>query len=113
MTENTVLNDDERRACQRIGINRPMSLELSSGERIEGLTEDISLGGVFFKTNVSLAEELLGQVASLQIGDGNQTSPSYPCRIARIIENNMGLELERDVMAAFGKELTKGMFRRK
>ncbi|MCW9013003.1 MAG: PilZ domain-containing protein [Gammaproteobacteria bacterium] len=114
MTDNSLSPISERRTCQRVNLHRPMQLELSTGEVIEGQAEDISLGGVLLRSSTPLDSALLGQLATLYfLTTANQNSRAYPCRITRIIQNNMGLELEKDVMAAFGKELTKGMFIRK
>ena len=69
MAENLIWSSDhqERRACERIGLNRSVLLKLAGGQIINGITTDISLGGVKISTQEPYHEQWNEQHAILHI----------------------------------------------
>ncbi len=110
----TTQNNDDRRVCERIVLNRNVQVDLASGQKINGITVDISLGGVCISVQEDLKESFLQQNARLFIKDreGN-LSPEFPCSIVRQSENSLCLQLDRAKSTQFGIMLTKGLFKKK
>lgn len=104
----------ERRTCQRLALNKTLQVEFASGERISGESLDISLGGVLLKVKQLPEGVRENQSARLYIilHDG-EISTGYPCTIIRKTHNCLGLQLDMQHAAGFGKELTHGIFSRK
>ncbi len=106
----------EKRVCQRIEINRSVQLQLENGLTIKGLTDDVSLGGVKIITrdeiDSSLLETQINKVAIVQVifVDG-QLSAEYPCSIVRCESGAICLELDKKKAASFGMMLTRGSFK--
>jgi c-di-GMP-binding flagellar brake protein YcgR len=114
MSHLTSSHDTERRDCARLSMHKAMQIELSSGERLSGESLDISLGGVLLKVKGVPAAARENQSARLflVLHDG-EFSPGYPCIIIRRTDNSLGLQLDMKHAAAFGKQLTHGVFTRK
>lgn len=113
MNSSTQKNDD-RRVCERIVLNRNVVVDLDNGQKINGVTVDISLGGVCISVNDNLNTDVRRQTANLFIKDreGN-LSPEFPCTIVRQGENSLCLKLDRTKSSKFGIMLTKGLFKKK
>ena len=107
-------NNDDRRVCERIVLNRNVQVDLASGQKINGITVDISLGGVCISVQEDLNENFLQQNARLFIKDreGN-LSPEFPCSVVRQGANRLCLQLDRAKSAQFAMMLTKGLFKKK
>ena len=103
---------NERRVCDRTQLARQMRLQLADGNELNCVTEDISLGGVLMASEKELAEEQVGQNANLFILHKDKQSEGFSCLITRITGFHISVELDRKQAAAFGKILTKGMFKR-
>ena len=101
----------DRRVCDRTRLTRQMRLQLADGNELNCLTEDISLGGVLMMSERELTEEQVGQNAKLFILHNNKQSDGFSCLITRITGCHISVELDRKQAAAFGKVLTKGMFK--
>jgi hypothetical protein len=70
------------RRHERVPLHVPVRLE-ADGERLDGLTKDISLGGVFVRCLPGIAE---GRVVSLRIG-GRGGLVRLPARVVRRVED--------------------------
>lgn len=106
----------EKRVCQRIEFNRSVQLKLADGHIINGLTDDISLGGLKIITRDNFENNILSnhpeQKALLQIKfvDGRLSS-EYPCFIVRYESSSICLKLDKKKAASFGMMLTRGVFK--
>jgi hypothetical protein len=108
----TEVKEDERRVCDRTQLARKMRLQLADGRVLDCITEDISLGGVLMAADEKWPEGLVGQGAELFIVHKGKQSAGFSCLITRATGLFISVELDRKLAAAFGKELTKGMFKR-
>lgn len=110
----SILNSDERRICERIVLNRNVLVALINGQQLNGITIDISLGGVCIAVQEKLEHNLQQQTAQLFIKDkeGN-LSPEFPCTIVRQGGDSLCLKLDRAKSSKFGMMLTKGLFKKK
>ncbi|MBI5463146.1 MAG: PilZ domain-containing protein [Gammaproteobacteria bacterium] len=113
MPSNFLQSDHERRACTRLPLAYAAVLESESGITIYGNTQDISLGGLLMRSQDDLTQLRPGEAShlALLLDNGERTVP-YPCVITRIADDGVGIALDRKFAAAFGKQLTKGMFSR-
>ena len=106
----------ERRVCQRIEINRSVQLKFADGHIINGLTDDISLGGLKIITRDNFEDNMISnqrdQIALLQIKfiDGHLSS-EYPCSIVRYESSAICLKMDKKTAVSFSMMLTKGAFR--
>ncbi|MCU7938602.1 MAG: PilZ domain-containing protein [gamma proteobacterium symbiont of Bathyaustriella thionipta] len=111
-------NQQEKRVCQRIEHNRSVQLRLADGHIINGLTDDVSLGGLKIITRDNIENTMLTNqsqqnvVLQIKYVDG-QLSSEYPCSIARLESGAICLKLDKKKAVSFGMLLTKNMFRRK
>ena len=102
----------EKRVCQRIELNRQVQIKLADGQIINGLTEDVSLGGL--RVTIQDSFEYTGlksveQVVLLRIKfSDDQFSPEYPCTIVRFEADAVCLKLNKNNAASFGMMLTRG-----
>lgn len=105
--------DRERRTCDRVLLNYAVGLDTAEGARIRDTTRDISLSGLSIRSQNDLAQIRPGELAHfmLLLDDGMRSEP-FPCVVNRIRGDLVGLALDKKSAAAFGKRLTKGMFRR-
>jgi len=104
--------NNERRVCDRTQLARQMRLQFTDGNTLDCLTEDISLGGVLMVSEKEVTEEKIGQNAKLFFVNEDQQSDEFSCLITRISGFHISIELDRKQAAAFGKVLTKGIFKR-
>ena len=107
----------DKRVCQRIELNKQVQLKLSDGQIINGTTEDISLGGLRLITDDNYEHDKLisiKQIALLQVlfPDGQQ-SPEYPCTIVRCDSGSICLKLDKKKAASFGMMMTRGSLKKK
>ena len=58
----SVLNQahSEKRACDRIGVNRKINISLTDGDSLDGVTINISLGGILLKPQGLSVGSILG-----------------------------------------------------
>lgn len=105
--------EQEKRVCQRIELNRSVQLKLADGQIINGLTDDVSLGGLKIITRDNFENNMLSddsaQMALLQIKfiDGH-LSTEYPCSIVRYEPSSICLKLDKKKASSFGMTLTRG-----
>jgi len=102
-----------RRVCDRLSLNRKVVLELDNGEILVGETDDISLRGVLLNVDLLPEGDVLGMKATLfVIGDGGEHSSGFPCKVVRLKDMSIALELDKKVVAAFGQLITREVFGR-
>jgi hypothetical protein len=111
MNESTTAEaDDDRRRCERLSVHQQILLELAGGASFQGHTQNVSLSGMLLQTDISPDREMLGQIGVLfLVRDGKTQSDGYPCRVVRLVNQCVALELERSVATAFGLRLTRGL----
>ncbi len=112
-SNNGMSNLDERRAFDRIGINRSVRLTLDDGTEIVGDTTNISLSGIKISTRDSI-DTNSGQAAVLQIFLGKKRlSPEYDGTIIRNEDNSVCMTLNSDRRTSFAIFLTRDIFKLK
>ena len=106
---NDTLDTDgpQRRKWERRHYQSAMALVLADGRRLEGLTLDASMGGVFLGLLDGTADLSLGMSAELLISP-EQTDVGIPCTVVRIKAEGVGLNFSAD-QAAFGVFVTHDM----
>ncbi|MDH5483607.1 MAG: PilZ domain-containing protein [Gammaproteobacteria bacterium] len=107
----SVTSQFDRRACQRIYLNRKMLLALDSGIQLQAETIDISLRGVLLLVASTEPDLAAGQSGQLHIiFPDNTRSPGFACEVIRVSPSGIAIELEKKVAPIFGKQLTRDMF---
>jgi len=106
----TKQRDANRRVCNRIGVNRTLLLEFDNGDILRGRTIDISPRGVLMATETQAEPAMLGVAGTLYIISGEgQFSIGYPCRIVRVKNDSVALEIHKNAAAAFGAYMTEDL----
>ena len=104
--------DDDRRGCERFDLHQQIQLELDGGDNFEGNTANISLSGMLLQTDITPEHEIQNLTGMLYlVRDGRRRSDGYPCRVVRLVNQCIALELERRTAAAFGMRLTKDLLK--
>lgn len=105
----------EKRIGQRIELNRSVQVKFADGQIINGLTDNVSLGGLKIITRDNFANNILsdasGKMIMLQIKfvDGH-LSDEYPCSIARHETSAICFKLDKKKAASFGSTLRQSVF---
>lgn len=98
------------RVCNRMKLSRKLLLELDNGEFLEGRSVDISPRGALMKTAAPPAAELLGSAGTLFIiSDEGYFSVGYPCKVVRLKDSSIALEIHKNAAAAFGLYMTQDL----
>ncbi len=110
-------DEQEKRVCQRLDLNRQVQIKLANGQVVKGLTEDISLGGLRVAVDenaLNMSVNIADSPALLQISfiDG-QLSPEFSCTIVRCDLSSICLKLDKNKAASFGMMLTRGALKKK
>ena len=101
----------DRRACERIYLNRQMLLALDNGDELQGETVDISLRGILLTTTSAVSSPSAGQHGQLHIiFADNSRSAGFSCQVIRVSDAGIALELDKKIAPIFGKQLTRDMF---
>jgi hypothetical protein len=103
----------EKRSCDRVGVSRKINISLADGDSLDGVTMNISLGGILLKPGRSVGGQYLGTSASFTLICEFGVSSVYLCKIIRISDGLISLEVDKKAAVKFGKELTRGIFARK
>jgi hypothetical protein len=102
--------DDDQRRCERLSLHQQIYLELDSGTGFRGNTENISLSGMLLRTDTSPDTGIVGRAGVVHlVHNGQSRSDGYPCRVIRVVNGCIALELERRAAAAFGMRLTRDL----
>lgn len=114
MNDNNPKNQDpNQRVCNRINLTRNILLELDNGDILQGRTVDISPRGVLMKTDTPPEGELVGIAGTLfMISDEGHFSVGYPCKVVRLKDSSISLEIHKKAAAAFGDYMTKDLLGR-
>ena len=100
--------DMNQRVCDRLKLNRKILFELDNGEILTGQTEDISPRGVLMKTELPSAGDLMDLAGTLFIiSDEGEFSIGYPCKVVRLIDNSIALEIDKKAASAFGNYMAR------
>jgi hypothetical protein len=111
MNDNNPKNQaSNRRVCDRINVTRVLLLELDNGDILRGRTVDVSPRGALMETETPPDDELLGMAGTLFIiSDDGQFSMGYPCKVARVKDSGIALEVDKNAAAAFGNYMAKDL----
>ena len=99
--------NEQRRKWERRDYQSAMVLTLADGRRLEGLTLDASMGGVFLSLPGGTKDLALGTKAELLINP-EENNVGIPCTVVRITTEGVGLNFSGD-QAAFGSFVTHDM----
>lgn len=100
--------EPNQRVCNRISLAIKLLFELDNGNILEGRSVDISPRGALMKTQIPPDGDLLGTEGTLFIiSDEGHFSIGYPCKVVRLKESSIALEIHKKAAAAFGLYMTK------
>lgn len=102
-------NHSDKRVCERLNIQKELKLYLINNDMLECKSTDISLGGINLISNTSIDTNYLGTDAALTI---NEADKLFNCKIVRINDNQLAVEIDKKQAASFGMTLTQNMFTR-
>ena len=107
---NPKTQDSSRRVCDRLNLTRRLLLELDNGDILAGRTMDISPRGALMKPDTPPEGGLLGIAGTLFIiSDEGRFSIGYPCKVVRLKDSSIALEIHKKAAAAFGLYMTKDL----
>ena len=99
-----------QRVCDRIAVTRILLLELDNGNIIRGQSVDVSPRGALMETDFPPEEGVLGMAGTLfMISKDGEFSMGYPCRVARVGNNVIALEVDKSSAAAFGNYMARDL----
>ncbi len=109
MNDNKAKSQDRnQRVCDRLNLTRKLLFEMDNGDVLEGSSVDISPRGVLMKTWITPEDGLLGTQGTLFIvSDEGRFSIGYPCKVVRLKDRSIALEIHKNAAAAFGLYMTK------
>lgn len=108
--DDAIIRDANQRICNRLRVNRTLLLEFENGDILRGRTIDISPRGVLMETETQVGDEMLGIDGMLYVisGEGH-FSVGYPCKIVRVRNDSVALEIHKKAAAAFGAYMTEDL----
>jgi hypothetical protein len=114
MTDNQPKKQDSnKRVCSRINVTKTLLLELDNGDILEGRTVDISPRGALFEADTPPEGDLLGIAGTFFIiSDEGHFSVGYPCKVVRLKDRAIAIEVNKKAAAAFGHDMTKDLLGR-
>lgn len=99
-----------QRVCDRINVSRVLLLELENGDILRGRTVDVSPRGALMEAETPVESTLLGMAGTIFIiSDNGQFSTGYPCKVARVKQYAIALEVDKGSAAAFGNYMAKDL----
>ncbi|RDH84015.1 MAG: hypothetical protein DIZ80_07725 [endosymbiont of Galathealinum brachiosum] len=107
-TKNTPDKQDNR-TCERLNLEKDLKLYLLNDKILECKSTDISLGGINLAVKNHLNSDYLGSDATITF---DTTDREFNCKIVRIDEDQLAVEINKKQAASFGMTLTQNMFRR-
>lgn len=99
----------DNRTCERLNIEKDLKLYLLNDKILECKSTDISLGGINLAVKSHLNSDYLGTDATLTF---NTADREFNCKIVRIDEDQLAIEINKKQAASFGMTLTQNMFKR-
>ena len=111
---NSSIKNPDRRACDRIEYRQSVVLKLGQEYFVNGVTQNISLGGVCVLTDDHIASNFTGQTGSLFIKNKDgELSQEFTGTIMRMDSNSVCLKFDKSRAAQFGILITRGIFKQK
>jgi hypothetical protein len=108
--DNPDTREANRRVCDRLSVNRTLLLELDNGEILQGQSSDISPRGALMKPDTPPRDELLGLAGTLYIiSEEGHFSVGYPCKVVRLKQEFIALEISKKAAAAFGNYMARDL----
>lgn len=101
----------EKRSSRRLHLDYMLRLEHPSGQELKSLSIDISLGGLKVACKDKPDDSWLGENVSLILADEKLPDEIFECKVNRLDNKLMALELERRAATRFGLAISKNMFR--
>ena len=101
----------EKRNSRRLNLDYLLRLEHPSGRELKGLSIDISLGGLRVACQDEPDDSWLGENVNLILADEKLPDEIFECRVNRLENKLMALELERRSATRFGLAISKNMFK--
>ncbi len=97
-----------KREWKRNQHSKRLTLELSKERRIEGYTQDVSLGGLFMTVANPNSNIVAGEIGTLHLLSGSEPQ-TFPCKVIRVAKKGLALALT-DQMAQFGLAISHDIF---
>ena len=113
MANSPIINPD-RRACDRIEYRQSVVLKLGQEYFINGVTQNISLGGVCVLTDADVDSDYTNQTGSLFIKNRDgELSQEFTGTVIRMDSTSVCLQFDKSKAAQFGILITQGIFKQK
>ena len=103
---------DEQRLCQRLNLDYLVCLEHPDGSLLEGLTIDISLGGLKVACESIPERKWQGKKITLTLLEAKFSHAQFPCMVTRQENKLLALQLDSSNAAKFGLLINKDQFKR-
>jgi hypothetical protein len=107
------IRDSNQRVCDRLALSRTLLLEFDDGEILMGKSVNISPRGTLMKTDSPPQGKWLGRAGTLYIiSDEGRFSIGYPCKVVRLEDGFIAVEIHKNAAAAFGNYITDDLLGR-
>jgi hypothetical protein len=101
----------DSRTCDRVNLNRSISVMRLDGPAIDGRLINVSLGGVSIELAGGTHGFARGQTAALRLSPEDREHP-YQCEVMWARDGLLGLSIDRKSSARLALAITRGMFAR-
>jgi phosphoribosyl-ATP pyrophosphohydrolase len=98
----------EQRRNERRGYQKTLTLQMQSGEIIEGVTRNVSMEGICLATAYHPKWHLLGEEGTFEL-EVNQRIRTFTFKVVRVTDDMLGLHISQDV-GLFGFALSDELF---
>lgn len=108
--DNSKTRDSNQRVCDRLALSRTLLLEFDNGEIFMGKSVDISPRGALMRTDSPPQKNLLSRAGTLYIiSEEGRFSIGYPCKVVRLEDGFIAVEIHKNAAAAFGNYMAQDL----
>ena len=104
--------NNEQRQCRRLNMDFHVSLEHTDGSLLEGITIDLSLGGLKIACESEPDDKWTNSEVVLKLLNPEIPESPFSCKVLRLENKLMAVELERSCAPRFGLAVGKDLFKR-
>lgn len=103
------VKDDKRRYI-RHNIDYMLTVEHPDGRELEGLSIDVSLGGMMVACHQAPDSSWIGETIQLRLTQENSYSESFDCIVNRLDNKLMALQLKQKSVKTFCRAVKNEIF---
>jgi hypothetical protein len=103
---------NEQRLCKRLNLDFLVSIEHPDGSILEGITIDLSLGGLKVACETVPGEKWVGAEVTLMLLNPAFPETPFECKVQRLENKLMALSLANSCVPRFGLAVGKDQFKR-